>query len=72
MIITVNEKIMAHMTMNETIDLLPKTDFHRIHRSYIVALKHVKMVEKNHVKIANKSIPIGKYYREGFLKVLGK
>lgn len=71
-VVTNNEKIMAHMTMNDTMSLLPEYDFHRVHRSYIISLKNIIEIQRNAVKVAHKNIPIGKHYREGFLKSINK
>jgi DNA-binding LytR/AlgR family response regulator len=47
---------------------MPSNRFARIHRSYVVNLKKIEMIEDNSVIISTdggtKSIPIGKSYRE--------
>ncbi|MGB5461019.1 MAG: LytTR family DNA-binding domain-containing protein, partial [Eudoraea sp.] len=62
--------ILARYKISEVLELLPKEYFTRIHRSYIVALKHIETVKKHCVVIDNKEIPISSKYREGFLKVI--
>lgn len=47
---------------------LPKDDFVRIHRSYIVNLKNVVSLVGNCVKIADSLIPIGREYRNTFFQ----
>ncbi len=42
---------------------LENSDFFRIHRSYIVNLKHVKSIQKNKVVIMDKRIPVGENYK---------
>lgn len=42
---------------------LENGDFFRIHRSYIVNLKHVKSIQKNKVVIMDKRIPVGENYK---------
>lgn len=42
---------------------LESSDFFRIHRSYIVNLKHVKSIQKNKVVIMDKRIPVGENYK---------
>jgi len=42
--------------------------FFRIHRSYIINLERIDEVSENHIVIAQKVIPIGKSYKENFLK----
>jgi len=62
--------ILARYKISEVLELLPKEYFTRIHRSYIVALKHIETVKKHCVVIDNKEISISSKYREGFLKVI--
>ena len=42
----------------------------RIHRSYIIALKHIETVKKHAVIIDGKEIPISSNYRAEFLNVI--
>lgn len=46
--------------------------FRRIHRSYIIDREKIELIEDNSVVIGKKHIPIGKTYREDFLKQLNK
>lgn len=45
---------------------LPKANFIRIHKSYIVSVSQIVKVEFNHVFILQKQIPIGQLYKESF------
>lgn len=45
---------------------LLENNFFRIHRSYIVNLKHIKSIQKNKVIISEKRIPIGENYKNEF------
>ena len=47
--------------------LSPK-GFARIHRSYIINIKHVKSIQKNKVIIAEKRIPISESYKKSFFE----
>lgn len=62
--------ILARYKISEVLELLPKEYFTRVHRSYIVALKHIVTIKKHCVVIDNKEIPISSKYKEGFLKVI--
>ncbi|WP_282016443.1 LytR/AlgR family response regulator transcription factor [Marinifilum flexuosum] len=64
---TSNKKIMALQTMKETIDQLPSAYFARVHKSYVVSMKHIDMVERHQITIQGHKIPIGITYREQFL-----
>ncbi len=45
---------------------LPTDDFIRIHRSYIINLKHVESMIGNSLRIGGKLLPIGWEYKEAF------
>jgi len=62
--------ILARYKLSEVFELLPKEYFKRIHRSYIVALKHIETVKKHCVVIDANEIPISSNYREGFLAII--
>ena len=62
--------ILARYKISEVLELLPKEYFTRIHRSNIVALKHIETVKKYCVVIDNKEIPISNKYREDFLTII--
>lgn len=66
--VTVREKVMTLLTMAEALAMVPVEIFVRVHRSYIVALKHISLIERHDVRIGEKIIPIGNYYRETFMK----
>ena len=62
--------ILARYKISEVLELLPKEYFTRIHRSYIIALKHIETVKKHAVVIDANEIPISSNYREGFLSII--
>lgn len=64
--------ILTLQTMSQILEKLPQNIFVRIHRSYIINLAHVDVVEKDHVIVGNEDITIGKSFRENFLALLGK
>ena len=67
---TTKRSILARYKLSEVIDIIPKQLFVRIHRSYIVALKHIETIKKHCVVIDEKEIPISSKYREGFLTII--
>jgi len=56
--------------LNEIEDLLSKNNFLRIHRSFIAAKDKISAFTTTDVEINNKSIPIGRSYKEFVLSVL--
>ena len=65
---TFTDKYTIHFTMKAIEDKMPSHLFSRIHRSYVVNLKKIELIEDNSVVITtdggSKAIPIGKSYRE--------
>lgn len=49
-------------------NLLSNKGFSRIHRSYIINIKHVKSIQKNKVLISDKRIPISESYKTFFFE----
>jgi two-component system, LytTR family, response regulator len=65
-----DRKIMAYLTMQETLRLLPPSEFYRIHKSYIISLKQINSIEYHQIRIRDHIIPVGKTYRVNFEKIL--
>lgn len=63
-----SHKLLARLNMSEVLDLLPDESFCRIHKSYIVAYAGIDTIEKHQLQIQKQWLPIGKIYREIFLK----
>ncbi|MGD9977618.1 MAG: LytR/AlgR family response regulator transcription factor, partial [Bacteroidales bacterium] len=69
---TRNEKIMTLQNFRNLEAVLPKENFVRVHKSYIVALNKIDSIEKNRIKIGGKIIPISNTYKETFYLILNK
>lgn len=67
--VTLKKETLALLTMKEALDILPDK-FVRVHKSYIVNLDHVELVDNDEVKIRDIRIPIGDHYRAGLFEVL--
>ncbi len=67
---TDGQRIIALESLKRLEEALPASGFMRIHKSYIIPLDKVKVVEGNMVHIADKKLPIGASYREDVLKKL--
>lgn len=65
-----DRKIVTYLSIQEVLKLLPEDIFYRIHKSYIISLKHIDVIENHRVLIKNNSIPIGQTYRENFTKLI--
>ena len=64
---TKDEKITFKHTLSAIEELLPKSHFFRIHRSYLVALKCIKSFTPNSIDIGVAELPIGRSYQEKVL-----
>jgi DNA-binding LytR/AlgR family response regulator len=69
-ITTKDKSILTKFQLNEIEELLSKNNFIRIHRSFIAAKDKITAFTATDVEINNKSIPIGRSYKELVLSVL--
>lgn len=72
MIHTVQGKTMTLQSLKRMEDVLPPGQFIRIHKSYLIALSRIDMVEGNRVVIGKEYIPIGDTYKAAFLAHLNR
>ncbi len=57
-----NKLLSSRITINDLADLLPKTDFIRCHRAFIVAKNKISRFDRSQIWIEEKVIPIGATY----------
>ena len=67
---TTDQRLVTYQTLRDLETQLPQPPFYRIHKSYIVSVDQIRMVDGNQVYIGDRSIPIGETYRDAFLKVI--
>lgn len=67
---TREKKIMSRLNMQQLKELLPDNDFMKVHKSYIIALQHIDIIETHQVTICGKKIPVAKSYREKLMEKL--
>lgn len=67
---TVSGERLSRMNMQELLDRLPEDKFARVHKSFVVPLNKIDIVEKHTVIIRGKEIPIGESFRADFLRRL--
>ncbi|MDP9042983.1 MAG: LytTR family DNA-binding domain-containing protein, partial [Bacteroidota bacterium] len=71
--ITTNEKsIVTKFQLNELEYKLSKNNFFRVHRSFIVAKDKISAFTAVDIEVNNKSIPIGRSYKELVMTILDK
>lgn len=60
------EVILTREKMSDIEDILPTSRFIRVHKSYIVAIRHIHSLDKETIYIGKYLIPIGNSYRSNF------
>jgi len=60
-------KLMVHDTLKNFLESLPAADFMRIHKSYVVRLKHIEFLEGNQVRVKGQNLPVSPAQREALL-----
>lgn len=66
-----DRNILIRENMGDIFDVVPAPDFIRIHKSFVVAIKHITMIEVHQVTINGKAIPVGSTYRDALRARLG-
>lgn len=66
-----DKSILMRENMGDIFDLVPAADFIRVHKSYVVAIRHITMIEVHQLTIGQAKIPIGSTYRENLKSRLG-
>jgi two-component system LytT family response regulator len=65
--------VMTLVSLKSVEEQLPKEKFMRVHRSYIVNLERIKVVERNRIVFDNKVyIPVSDQYKEKFQQFIDK
>lgn len=67
---TPNKRILSRLNMSQALQLLPEDGFMRIHKSFIIGLQHIELIDQGEVVIAGKRLPIAKTYKEELIKRL--
>ncbi|MEM9078646.1 MAG: LytTR family DNA-binding domain-containing protein [Bacteroidota bacterium] len=70
-IITSNKKYLSNESLRYWLETLPKNQFFRIHKSYIINLKKIERITGNRVYLSEGGqLPIGRAYKESFMKMI--
>lgn len=67
---TADHVIITHQTMGEMENILPSGQFIRIHKSYIIAITHIKSVFGNSVDMGKELLPIGLFYKDRIMSFI--
>ncbi|MBN2416282.1 response regulator [bacterium] len=69
-VVTAADEVITNVTLQELEAMLPEERFLRIHRSYIVAVPHIRAFTSEMIEIANRQLPIGRYYKKQVMETL--
>ncbi len=61
---------LVRSSLQNTIKLMPKDMFVRIHRSCVVSVMHISYIFKDHVIAGDGSLPVSKQYYDGLMKMV--
>jgi len=67
---TDNKKIMSLQTFKSFAAVLPKNNFIRVHKSFLIAVDKIVNIERLRVKIGDKLIPISNTYKSDFFALI--
>jgi membrane protein implicated in regulation of membrane protease activity len=70
-LVLLQQTLQPVMTLSSVEEILPKNQFVRLHRSFIINKSKIDHIEGNRVFIGANEIPIGANYREVFLREIG-
>ena len=65
-----SQMIITHQTLSSFEVSLPENQFIRTHKSYIVSIDKIELIEGNRISIKDHKIPIGKIYKLNVHKLL--
>jgi len=66
-----DKNILIRENMGDIFDMIPSSGFVRVHKSFIVAIKHIAMIEAHQVIVNGEKIPVGSTYRSELRTRLG-
>ena len=66
---TTKQKITTLYSLKDLEEKLPSSLFVRVHKSYIVSIRSIELIDKNTLHISDKKLPIGGSYKEALIKV---
>jgi two-component system LytT family response regulator len=64
--------VITQMSMKSISEKLPEKDFMRVHRSFIINVHRIQYVQRMHIRVGNKDIPIGENYRDQFFNAINQ
>ena len=66
------QPVVSLINMKALEEMLPATSFIRVHRSYIVNLNKIKVVERNRIVFGKTYIPVSDSYKDKFMDFVNR
>ncbi|WBX70664.1 LytR/AlgR family response regulator transcription factor [Tenacibaculum retecalamus] len=66
----IDKTIISHQTLTSFTHNLPENKFLRVHKSFIISIDKIELIEGNRIKIQTHQIPIGKMYKLNVNKLI--
>jgi DNA-binding LytR/AlgR family response regulator len=67
-----DKKIIIHETIKNLVTQLPVDQFTRVHKSFVISVSKIRMIEGNQVNVAGGMIPIGLVFKEDLIQRLNR
>jgi len=69
-VFTAEQRVVTYQSLRDFETQLPQPPFYRVHKSYIISIDKIRMVDGNTIYIRDHSIPLGETYKENFFKLI--
>ncbi|WP_223652051.1 LytR/AlgR family response regulator transcription factor [Hymenobacter psoromatis] len=67
---TAGQRIITYLTLRELAAQLPQPPFVRVHKSFIISLDHLRLVDGHTLHVGQEEILVGDTYREDFFRLI--
>ena len=68
---TKDKKMLSRQNMKDIFEILDPADFIRVHKSFVIAIDHIDMIEAHQIRIGDSKIPVGRSYRQDVRRIAG-
>jgi len=69
-IVLAGQRLVTYHTLRELEALLPQPPFVRVHKSFIISLAHLRLVEGHLLTVGTEPIVVGETYRAAFFRLI--
>ncbi|MFI3248463.1 MAG: LytTR family DNA-binding domain-containing protein [Rikenellaceae bacterium] len=71
-VLNTNEVVTIHGSLNSLLEKLPQDHFIKVHRSFIVNLEEIKLIERNCIIFGKQYIPVNEQARDEVMKFINR